>query len=82
MIVAFNVLNVIILSSIIMKHMLQWQYMEKIFQLNSVQIVSYIVIQITNGFDIMVMKPDNELKIFHFNNEQGTEYFNMIIGQY
>lgn len=33
----------------------------------------------TDDFDFMVMKPDNELKIFHFNKEQAKKYFRRLI---
>lgn len=34
----------------------------------------------TESFNSLVMKPDNELKIFHFDSEDGKKYFNQIIG--
>jgi hypothetical protein len=34
----------------------------------------------TDDFDFMIMKPDDKLKIFHFNDEQGKKYFRRIIG--
>lgn len=34
----------------------------------------------TDEFDAFLMKPDNVLKIFHFNGELGKQYFNRISG--